>query len=135
VCAALRAKRVLLVLDNAEHLDGLAALSRELVQACPQLKVLLTSRARLGIAGEWLMPLAGLPVPDPDETEPDALRAFDAIRLFELRAQAASTSFAATDAVAEVAQLVRLLEGTPLAIELAAAWVRLLPVAEIRREI
>lgn len=135
VCDVLRGRRALLVFDNAEHLPGIAPLAERLVQSGAQLKLLLTSRARLAIAGEWLLPLAGLPVPDADETETDVLRAFDAVKLFELRARAAAPSFDVARAAGDVAALVRLLEGAPLAIELAAAWVRLLPVAEIRREI
>lgn len=135
VVRALQDRRVLLVLDNAEHLPGIAALVERLSVSCVGLKLLLTSRARPAIAGEWLFPLAGLPVPDVDETESHVQRTFDAVRLFELRARAVSPGFDAVRATGEVAALVRLLEGAPLAIELAAAWTRLLPVAEIRREI
>ena len=135
VSEALHSKRDLLVFDNSEHLAGIAPLVAHLAQACPRLKLLLTSRARLAIAGEWLLPLAGLPVPEPDENEPDVQRTFDAVKLFELRARAAAPSFDAARTAIDVAALVRSLEGAPLAIELAAAWVRLLPVIEIRREI
>ncbi len=135
VTEALHSKRDLLVFDNSEHLAGIAPLVAHLAEACPRLKLLLTSRARLAIAGEWLLPLGGLPVPEPDESEPDVQRTFDAVKLFELRARAAAPSFDAVRTAIDVAALVRSLEGAPLAIELAAAWVRLLPVAEIRREI
>jgi predicted ATPase/Tfp pilus assembly protein PilF len=137
VTAALAGARALLVLDNAEHLDGLAGVCESLVQRCAGLKLMLTSRARLAIEGEWVLPLAGLPVPDEGETDPDVLRTFDAVQLFERRAAALSPDVVAAAGrhAAEVARLVRVLDGAPLAIELAAAWVRVLPVAEIRREI
>ena len=125
----------LLVFDNAEHLGELAALVERLTQACATVKLLVTSRARLAVSGEWLLPLGGLAAPDVDETEPELIRAFDAVKLFELRAHAAAPAFDVRRGAADVAALVRLLDGMPLAIELAAAWVRVLPVAEIQREI
>lgn len=132
---ALRTRRALLILDNSEHLANLPVLAARLLEACAGVQLLATSRARLEVAGEWLLPLDGLPVPDADESEPEVLRTFDAVRLFEQRAHAAAPGFDALRHVADVAQLVRVVEGMPLAIELAAAWVRLLPVAEIRAEI
>jgi DNA-binding SARP family transcriptional activator/predicted ATPase len=131
----LRQTRTLLVFDNAEHLADFAAWLGELLAACEGVRALVTSRVRLGLADEWLLPLEGLPVPDVDETEVDALRAFDSVHLFELRACRVQVGFDARACAADVAALVRCVEGLPLAIELAAAWVRLLPVAEIRREL
>jgi predicted ATPase/DNA-binding SARP family transcriptional activator len=131
----LRPRRALLVLDNSEHLGELAGFVATLLAECPGVQMLSTSRARLDVPGEWLLPLGGLPVPDEDETELDALRAFDAVRLFELRAAAAMPAFDPVANAREVARLARAVDGMPLAIELAAAWVRLLPVAEIRAEI
>ena len=131
----LRAMRSLLVFDNAEHLAGFAAWLGELLVSCAGVKALVTSRVRLGLAHEWLLPLQGLPVPDVDETEVDALRAFDAVHLFEMRASRVLPDFDTRAQAAQVAALVRCVDGLPLAIELAAAWVRLLPVTEIRREL
>ena len=128
-------RRLLLIADNAEHLADFGRLTVELIRNCPRLKLIQTSRSRLSIDGEWLLPLAGLPTPEPDETEIEMLRNFDAVRLFELRAQAAAPAFDCRSNAFEIAELVRRLEGAPLAIELAAAWVRLLPIGEIRREI
>jgi predicted ATPase/DNA-binding SARP family transcriptional activator/Tfp pilus assembly protein PilF len=134
--AALRGRRQqLLVFDNAEHLRELASLVEALTQAGPSVKLLVTSRARLALSGEWLLPLGGLAAPDPDETETDAIRAFDAVRLFELRAHAVAPAFDIRRHAGAVAALVRMLDGMPLAIELAAPWVRVLPVADIQREI
>jgi predicted ATPase len=135
VSQTLRGRRALLVFDNSEHLVELPALIERLVLACPEAKVLLTSRARLALPAEWLVPLQGLTAPDADETEPDVVRTFDAVRLFERRAAAALPAFDPARNALDVAALVRALEGAPLAIELAAAWVRMLPVADIRREI
>jgi predicted ATPase/DNA-binding SARP family transcriptional activator/Tfp pilus assembly protein PilF len=135
VIEGLRAQRTLLILDNSEHLADLPAFAARLLDVCPGVQLLATSRARLEVAGEWLLPLDGLPVPDEDETEADVLRAFDAVRLFEERAVAAAPAFASVENVADVARLVRLVEGMPLAIELAAPWIRVLPVREIADEI
>ncbi|MCC7326554.1 MAG: tetratricopeptide repeat protein [Burkholderiales bacterium] len=131
----LRDAQALLVFDNAEHLTGLGPWLGTLLGNCRRLKILVTSRARLETADEWLLPLDGLPAPEPDETEVDALCAFDAVHLFDLRARRVHPDFDLRAHAAEVAALVRAVEGLPLAIELAAVWVRLLPVAEIRREL
>lgn len=131
----LKPMRSLLVLDNAEHLAGLGAWLQVLLERCDGLKVLVTSRARLGIDGEWLLPLEGLSVPEADETEVEVVRTFDAVRLFEQCALRLHPDYDAKANAAEVAALTRAVQGLPLAIELAAAWVRLMPVAEIRREL
>ena len=83
----------------------------------PTVKLLVTSRARLAVSGEWLMPLGGLAAPDVDETEPELIRAFDAVKLFELRAHAAAPVFDVRRGAADVAALVLLLDGMPLAIK------------------
>lgn len=131
----LQPMRRLLVLDNAEHLAGLGAWLQAVLERCPGLKVLVTSRAHLGFEGEWLLPLEGLPVPEVEESEIEVVRAFDAVRLFERCALRLHPDFDVRANALEVAALVRSVQGLPLAIELAAAWVRLMPVAEIRREI
>jgi predicted ATPase/DNA-binding SARP family transcriptional activator len=126
------ARQMLLVLDNCEHVVSTSArLAEKLLQACPQLVILATSREGLGIAGEvtWLVPLLSLP-----ETE-DWLRLFqdyEAIRLFSERARAAKSDFQLTEQNAlAVAQICRRLDGIPLAIELAAARVKVLPAEDI----
>jgi predicted ATPase len=127
----LREARALLVLDNCEHLHGLGDIAEQLLAACPRLKILLTSRLRLGGRSEWVFPLAGLPVPDEDEAELAAVRSFDAVRLFEARAFAVAPAFELGASAQDVARLVRAVEGLPLAIELAASCVRLMPVRHI----
>ena len=127
--------RALLVLDNTEHLDGLAQILAPLLAACPRLQILNASRSRLHIEGEWLMPLEGLPLPDLDETQVELLRRNDAVRLFEARARPAAPAFDLARHAADVVRFVHAVEGLPLAMELGAAWVRLLPVSEIVAEL
>jgi len=123
----LRDRRVLLVLDNCEHLVSAAAeLAETLLLATPGLRVLATSREALGISGEhaWLVP--GLSLPDVGAA-PDAISASESVRLFVDRAQSALASFRLTPANAPaIARIARRLDGLPLAIELAAARVRTL---------
>jgi predicted ATPase/DNA-binding SARP family transcriptional activator len=128
-------ERVLCVLDNAEHLSGLAALIGRLMDAAPGLSLLVTSRMRLGHAGEHVLPLAGLDVPDADSRDLEAAVAFDAVRLFEARAVAAQPGFSLARHLGAVIDIVEAVGGLPLAIELAAGWARLLPAQEIAREL
>jgi hypothetical protein len=129
IFARLRDRRALLVLDNTEHLDGLGAWVERLCAACPRLKILNTSRTRLSLAGEWVQRIEGLPVPDADETELDALQSFDAVKLFDLCARRAMSSFALTAHAIEVAQLVRVIEGTQFRTFVADAGTRGAPCA------
>jgi predicted ATPase/DNA-binding SARP family transcriptional activator len=125
---ALRARRLLLVLDNFEHLPGAAALVADLLAAAPQLKVLVTSRALLRLSGEHEFPVAPLALPPAGRDGAEqlaAIAAYPAVQLFVQRAQALAPDFALSAANAEaVAQICRRLDGLPLAIELAAARVR-----------
>ena len=115
-------KRVLLVLDNCEHvLDATAVLAGTLLRACPELRIIATSRQVLGVAGEVAEQVPPLSLPDPHDAAPgDALRA-DAVSLFVERAAANRPGFT-IDAgnTAAVLELCRRLEGMPLALELAA---------------
>jgi predicted ATPase len=121
---------VLLVLDNLEQLAGLSDI-RRLLEGCPRLRVLCTSRSLLRLPGERVLALGPLPLPAVG-AEPDAVRAADAVRLFAQRARASLGSFDVTEAnVADVAELCRRLDGLPLALELAAARIPVLPPAEI----
>ncbi len=127
-------RALLLVLDNAEHLELAGDLER-LLAACPRLKLLATSRARLHAKGEWLMPLDGLPLPDDEEVDAAVLAHCDAVHLFEKRARPFAPGFDLAQHAVDVARLVRLVGGSPLAIELAAAWTRVMPVADIAAEL
>jgi predicted ATPase/class 3 adenylate cyclase len=125
----LRARRLLLVLDNFEHVAGAAPLLAELLAAAPGLVVLVTSRVVLRLRGEHELPVPPLPVP-PAGAGPDTegLQRYASVGLFAERAHAAAPGFKLDGENAEaVAEICRRLDGLPLAIELAAARVRLLP--------
>ncbi|MBC8140206.1 MAG: adenylate/guanylate cyclase domain-containing protein [Armatimonadetes bacterium] len=132
----LKPRRLLLVLDNCEHLLGsCATLVAVLLRACPQVKVLATSREPLCIAGETTYRVASLTLPSTAQAKaatPANLSQFEAVRLFIERARAVKPDFAVTNANApSLAQLCHRLDGIPLALELAAARVRSLPVEQI----
>jgi predicted ATPase/DNA-binding NarL/FixJ family response regulator len=123
----LRARHVLLVLDNFEQVVDAATQLSDLLTACPRMKLLVTSREVLHIYGEQEFPLAPLSLPE-DSATVDSLRQSEAVRLFEERARAVDPHFAlSSENAAVVAEICRRLDGLPLAIELAAARVRLLP--------
>jgi predicted ATPase/class 3 adenylate cyclase len=132
--AYLRARRALLLLDNCEHvLPASAELAEALLRACPSLTVLVTSRAPLGVPGEtaWRVPSMSLPA-DAYREPVEVLGNSDAVRLFIDRATQARPDFEITKANAPaIAQICRELDGIPLALELAAAWVRMLPPQQI----
>lgn len=123
-------REVLLILDNFEQVISAASLVADLVTASPRSRFLVTSRGPLRIAAEQEMPLE--PMELPDRHDPDAATDSDAVALFVDRARAVRPDFAVTpDNVDAVSELVRGLDGLPLAIELVASRVRLLPVPEI----
>ncbi len=136
LAAYLRDRTILLVFDNFEHVLPAATLVAELLAAAPGLKVLATSRARLGLQAEREYRVEPLPIPNQDALPPLAeLSCFDAIELFTSRAQALRPGFMLTSENATaVAEIVCQLDGLPLAIELAAARVKLLsPEALLER--
>ena len=135
VVAHLQPKQMLLVIDNLEHrLDQLPALV-SLLQAAPQLIVIATSRIRLNLPGEWLLPLTGLPLADleqeqgeflPRQPQTDRATADDATALFLALANQLDRHFTVTPHIqAEIQRICRLVEGLPLGIELAASWLSL----------
>jgi predicted ATPase/class 3 adenylate cyclase len=121
-------KRLLLFLDNFEQVISAAPLVSHLLAAAPNLKVLVTSREILHIYGEHNYPVSALSVPDPKHLPSlERLTQFEAVRLFIQRAQAVKSDFEVTNINAPaVAEICHRLDGLPLAIELAAARVRLL---------
>jgi predicted ATPase/DNA-binding SARP family transcriptional activator len=135
----LQARRLLFVLDNCEHLIGACAeLSEKLLHACPGLKILATSREALNIRGEttWLVPPLSLPDPHDIASPGEALLSnparYESLQLFAERAVSASPSFKLdSHNAATVAQICHRLDGIPLAIELAAARVRVLSADQI----
>ena len=124
------------MLDNCEHLiDACAHLADELLSHCPGLRIVATSREPLGITGESLLSIAPLSQPMPGVPAQEAV-GFPAVRLFAERAAAVSPGFEVDDETAAlVIDIVRRLDGLPLAIELAAARLRTLPLAEIARRL
>jgi predicted ATPase/DNA-binding CsgD family transcriptional regulator len=132
--AALADRELLLVLDNCEHLLGACAeLVVALLRACPGMRLLVTSRERLGVSGEAVYPVPPLASPGAiTAARPDELPRYGAVRLFVERARLGRPGFALTEANAPaVADVCRRVDGIPLAIELAAAMVRVLAVGEI----
>ncbi len=134
VIASLRTKTLLLVIDNCEHIVGAVAhVVTAILQVCPTVHVLATSRERLGISGEatYRIPPLAAPPENAELTAADAL-GFPAIALFVARAREANDAFVLTDGNAvAVAEITRRLDGIALAIELAAARVRFLEVDRI----
>ena len=127
--AYLRPRRVLLVLDNFEHVVAASPLVADLLSHCPDIQILATSRARLHISGEHELPIPSLELPPlAGAVRLDDALASEAVRLFVDRARAVQSNFELTEDNAEtVVAICRRLDGLPLAIELAASRVRLLP--------
>jgi predicted ATPase/class 3 adenylate cyclase len=134
ISESLRNRQVLLVLDNCEHLVAACAdLANALLRSCPHLTILATSREGLNVPGESLMPVPSLRVPDGERLPPlDELREYEAISLFVDRCSSYQPTFALTEEnAADVVRICRRLDGVPLALELAAARVRVLSVAQV----
>ena len=132
LAAHLAERRLLLVLDNLEQVLPARELVQELLDACPGLRVLATSRVPLGLLGEQVYALEPLLVPPSSQEDPDAIAAHAAVALFVERAREVAPRLAITAAAAAaIAAICRRLDGLPLAIELAAALVLLLPPQEM----
>lgn len=126
----LRGRRLLLVLDNCEHLlDATARLADELLAASPRVKLLVTSREALGTPGEVVFPVAPLALPMPQASEQEVL-ASEAVRLFADRAAAAGYALEPAQAGA-AAEICRRVDGIPLALELAAAQLRVVSPSQL----
>ena len=139
----LRQKSLLLVMDNFEHLltslergtRGGAKLVIDVLEAAPGLKILVTSRERLNAQGEQLFSITGLDLPQKAASPESALQ-FGAVQLFVQSARRAQPDFKLTgDNLHDIVQVCRLVEGMPLGILLAAAWVEMLTPSEIAQEI
>ncbi len=116
----LRDKQLLLVLDNFEHLVDSSEILSDLINAAAGVQIIVTSRERLRLREEWVYPLKGLPYPG--EKDDPASQTWDALALFESRARQIDSKFCMTgDCLSQVAAICRLVEGQPLAVELAAS--------------
>lgn len=132
----LKEKHMLLLIDNIEHLlrEPDIELFPELLAMAPKMKLLFTSREPLNLQAEWVFEVQGLPVPKDPQTK--SIIQGTSIELFIQRARRAHAGFSAeTDDLSAIAHICQLVDGMPLGIELAAAWVRTLSCDEIAREI
>ncbi|GJQ35223.1 MAG: hypothetical protein JETCAE01_12330 [Anaerolineaceae bacterium] len=129
----LKDKHTLLLIDNLEHLLGDASISEffaEVLAKTSKLKLLVTSRESVGLQGEWIFEVHGLPIPEGTDIEGTS------VELFLQRARRAHVSFdATTEDYPTIVRICNLVNGMPLGIELAAAWVRTLSCREIASEI
>jgi predicted ATPase/DNA-binding CsgD family transcriptional regulator len=130
-------KEALIILDNFEHLLDATEQLATLMAATPNVKYLVTSREALNLREEWLYPLSGLafPASGTAEQSDDAGHNYDAVQLFNARARRVFPDFIPDKEEEAVIQICRLVEGMPLALELAAAWRKTLSCQEIAEEI
>jgi non-specific serine/threonine protein kinase len=136
--AALSWRRMLLLLDGCEHMvDQVALVVDNLLYGCPNLTVVATSQERIGLVPEHVWHVPPLEVPQPGQTyTADELAGVEAVRLFVQRARHVRPGFAIVESnAAAVGELVRLLDGLPLAVELAAGWMAAISPAELVREL
>jgi predicted ATPase/DNA-binding SARP family transcriptional activator/Tfp pilus assembly protein PilF len=131
----LKPKEALLVLDGYEHLAADTSLIREILRWAPQVSMLITSRARLGIHREWVVPLKGLKIPPHNQGSLRQVQNASAVTLFIQNARRAVPAFELTEEnLPDVLRICRHVEGLPLGIELASAWVRMFPPKTIAEE-
>ncbi len=128
-----QAQRVLLVLDNFEHLLAGADLVSDLLAATTGLKILVTSREALNLQEEWVRQIAGLAYPQQDDGGP--IEHYSAVQLFVERARRIRGDFDLAEDGGRVVDICRLVEGMPLAIELAVGWLKTLRPADIAHEL
>lgn len=129
--------RVMLALDNYEHLMGGAEIPSALLGSCPNLGFLVTSRERLNLEEEWVLPLSGLQMPPRHgATSPEEAERYEAASLFVQRARRANVRFSLeSEDVSHLCEVCHLVGGSPLALEMAAAWTKMVSCEEIAREI
>lgn len=128
-------RHLLLVLDDLDAFQSSAQRLQELLQRCPNLKILTTTRERLAVSEEWVLPLEGLPTPMAGAS-PLEVMASDAVQLFITHARRLRPDYyLPEDEAPAVARICRLVAGLPLALELCAVWTRVLPVPDIADEL
>jgi predicted ATPase/DNA-binding SARP family transcriptional activator len=133
VARFLRPRQMLLGVDNLETLPAAIPALTALLHDCRDLKMVVSSRERADVQGEWIMELDGLPYPEPDDE--GRLEQFDAVQLFAHCARLGKPEFDLAAERTAVAALCRYVQGLPLALELAATWARYVSVAEIATDI
>jgi predicted ATPase/DNA-binding CsgD family transcriptional regulator len=136
----LYSKKLLLVLDNFEHLRTGSDLLTDILKHAPDVLLLTTSRERLNLQEEWIFIVSGLSYPADDNLESKSgsetdLETYQAVKLFSHRARQADTNFSPTDEIIDIARICQLVEGMPLGLELAAGWVHTLSCNEIALQI
>lgn len=129
----LREKHLLLIIDNSEHLLGGLDVLGDVLAAAPRVKLLVTSRERLHLQWEWLLEIQGLDYPAAVD-DPDAAQS-SAVQLFLQTARRVASHFSFAEERAPVIRICQLVDGMPLGIELAAAWVRVLACQDIAQQI
>ncbi len=129
-------KRMLLVLDNFEHLLAAGALVSEIVRRAPEVQLLITSRERLNLQGEQRFPIQGLKIPEAVHLGTASFATYASVQLFANTARRVDPDFVMADEeVSQLARICRLVGGMPLGLELAASWIGMLPIAEIAAEL
>ncbi len=133
----LQSRCLLIVLDNCEHvLAPIREVTEAVLRACPDVRIVATSREPLGVDGETVWPLGPLPLPSADETDPVMAMESPAVRLFVARATSAHPGFRLDEGtVSSVVEICRRLDGLPLALELAAARVRSMTLPDLADEL
>jgi non-specific serine/threonine protein kinase len=134
---ALSARRLLLVLDNCEQVhEACATLAATILDACTGVRMIATSRRALEIAGEQAFPLDPLSLPRPESATPGEIASSDAVDLFVQRARLVRPGFAVTDDNSlAIAAICRRLDGLPLALEIAASWMRSMTPGDLKRRL
>ena len=126
-------KQLLLIGDNVEHLLDHTYLLSTVLQAAPNVQIILTSRERVNLVEEWVLPLEGLPLPHSVSAE--TLLENDAVALFIQHAERTVGSFTLNDNTQDIVDVCRAVGGLPLGIELAASWLRVVPARQIASEV
>lgn len=128
----LHGKNTLLILDNFEHLSLGATLVTEILSNASQIQLLVTSREALNLREEWLYRLKGMPYPEGETWE---IEDYSALQLFQDRARQINANFSLTNEQGHIARICELVEGMPLALELAATWLKSLSCQAIANQI
>lgn len=126
-------KNILLVMDNFEHLLAASDLLTDILLAASGVKILATSRERLGLQEEWVFSLDGLAYPN--EAGGDSLESYSAVQLFAQRAQQLDSQFSLHEHEKAVRSICQQVQGMPLGLELAASWLRVMPCHQIAAQI